>query len=238
MNKELTKIQEKEIKKEILEKHTYEEIIALIKKYQEYIIKSSLLGLIFEILYIDNGFSPNISMEELIKIHPSFRTRNGSTWCREDQSYLGKKYQLRKTYSNKNSIATVRADGFNQNHKIRQDIKKEIVDSIKTKRCVILDIGTNIECDHKEGMKEDWTLNNTANQKLEDFQPLCKTANDAKRGHCKKCKDTGKRYDAKKLGYSCSYLYGDENTKTCQGCYWFDPIEFNKKISENYKKDR
>lgn len=85
-------------------------------------------------------------------------------------------------------------------------------------------------------MKDDWRLNDKSYQKLEDFQPLSKTANDAKRQHCKKCIETGKRYDAKKLGYKESYILGTENSKTCVGCYWHDPKKFNEKISENFNK--
>jgi hypothetical protein len=40
---------------------------------------------------------------------------------------------------------------------------------------------------------------NSSTQKLEDFQPLSKAANDAKRQHCKICMRTGERFDAKKL---------------------------------------
>lgn len=46
---------------------------------------------------------------------------------------------------------------------------------------------------------------NTATQTLEDFQPLSKPANDAKRQFCKECKRTGIRYDAKQLGYTVSF---------------------------------
>lgn len=78
----------------------------------------------------------------------------------------------------------------------------------------------------------------TSNQKQSDFQPLSKAANDAKRSHCAKCIKTGKRYDATSLGYSQGFILGDENTKTCQGCYWYDPKYFNKIISTDYKKDK
>ena len=59
-----------------------------------------------------------------------------------------------------------------------------------------------------------------------------------KRGHCGKCINCGKRYDATALGYSQGFILGDENTKTCQGCYWYDPQYFNKIISKDYKKDK
>jgi hypothetical protein len=88
----------------------------------------------------------------------------------------------------------------------------------------------------KDGMKDDWRLNDKSYQKLEDFQPLSKTANDAKRQHCKRCLETGIRYDAKKLGYSESYVFGNASSKTCVGCYWYDPVAFNKEISKDFIK--
>lgn len=67
-------------------------------------------------------------------------------------------------------------------------------------------------------------------QKLEDFQPLCKAANDIKRQICKKCKETDKRWDAKNLiGNPYSFYEGDENYTDdlgCRGCYQYDPVEY------------
>ena len=72
------------------------------------------------------------------------------------------------------------------------------------------------------------------NQKLSDFQPLSKAANDAKRQFCKDCERTNIRYDAKKLGYPMSYYKGNsthDGTATgCEGCFWYDPIEFRKHL--------
>ena len=78
---------------------------------------------------------------------------------------------------------------------------------------------------------------NIENQKLEDFQPMSKPVNNAKRQHCKECRKTNIRFDAKQLGYSISYTHGDKNYHgSCVGCYWYDPLEFNKEISRKKKK--
>ena len=82
----------------------------------------------------------------------------------------------------------------------RADIKK----FFKTKRCVILDT-SNPEVDHKNGWKNDLAVMNPITQKLEDFQPLSKAANDAKRQHCKECKRSGIRFDARRIGYPLAY---------------------------------
>ena len=212
------------------------DVFQILKKYSKYELKGAHLGRAFEKMFIqEEGFSSSILMEELEKYHHSFHTTNGGDWCRSNQSYLGKKYNIvRETKSGR--IYAIKADGYNKKIKINQSIRSDILKDIQSKRCVILDISTNIECDHKDGMKDDWRLNDKNYQKLEDFQPLSKTANDAKRQHCKKCIETGKRYDAKRLGYKESYILGTETSKTCVGCYWHDPKKFNEKISEKFNK--
>ncbi len=226
----------KEIIKQLTEYDNSEQVIALLSKYSDYELKGSILGMAFEKMFVkDEGFSSSISMDELQQYHHSFYTTNGGDWCRSNQGYLGKKYNIIREKRD-GRIFAVKADGYNKNTKINQAIRPDIASYIKTERCVILDIGTNIECDHKDGMKDDWRLNDKSLQKLEDFQPLSKTANDAKRQHCKKCRDTGIRYDAKRLGYSESYILGNKDSKTCVGCYWYDPKKFNEVISNNFEK--
>ena len=232
----LTKDLYKEAIKDLDNANDFETVVEILQKYNKYELKGAHLGRAFEKMFVkEEGFSINITMEELEKYHHSFHTTNGGDWCRSDQSYLGKKYNIIRE-KNGSKIYSIKTDGYNKNKRINQNIRNDILKTIQSKRCVILDISTNIECDHKDGMKDDWRLNNKDAQKLEDFQPLSKAANDAKRQHCKKCIETGKRYDAKKLGYKESYLYGTENSKTCQGCYWYDPKKFNQKISENFNK--
>lgn len=56
--------------------------------------------------------------------------------------------------------------------------------------------------------------------------------------HSKDCIKTGKRYDARRLGYKEGWVVGDENTSPCIGCYWYDPKRFNQLISKDYKKEK
>lgn len=229
-----------ELNKKIIDEldtaENYSEVVNILKKYAKYELRGAHLGRAFEKMFIrEQGFSPSVTMDELQKYHHSFYTTNGGDWCRSNQGYLGKKYNIERERKN-GRIFAVKADGYNKNTKINQAVRTDILKKVQVQRCVILDIGTNIECDHKDGMKDDWRLNDKSFQKIEDFQPLSKTANDAKRQHCKKCKETGKRYDAKNLGYFESYVLGNESSKTCVGCYWYDPKEFNRIISKDFKK--
>lgn len=183
----------------------------------------------------ENGYSEIIPIEKLTEIDNRFKMGNGGSWCRDDGA-LGKRYNI-KRIKEKNKIVAVKLDGFNKSP-IERKINASILKEIKKRRCVILDTSSQIECDHKNGKYNDNHMKDSKRQKLEDFQALSKAANNAKRQHCKQCKDSNKRYDAKRLGYSQSYIMGDEDSKNCEGCYWHDPYFFNKTISKNFNKKK
>lgn len=182
-----------------------------------------------------NGVSRWVYASEFVGEYADLKFGNGASWARKE-SNLAKKYivEFDKSITPGNGIDRIRLNGFNDgsySQHIRSDIKK----TIKAQRCVVL--GTsNPEVDHKNGMKNEARVMRNEDQRLEDFQPLSKAANDAKRQYCKECMRTGIRYDAKKLGYPISYYQGtaehnfEENA--CIGCYWYDPIEFKKHLVE------
>lgn len=181
----------------------------------------------------ETGFTKEILLSDLILLDDGFRLGNGGSWCREDGPL--KKFNIIRTKKG-NKIYSIRLDGFNKNYKdrkIRPDIRTKIVKS----PCAILHINSNIECDHKDGMYDDNRVSDVKTQEVSDFQPLSKAANGAKRTHCKNCIKSGKRFDAKLLGYSESYTEGSESTKSCSGCYWYDPHKFNSLISKDFKKE-
>ncbi|CAC9558695.1 ulcer-associated gene restriction endonuclease (iceA) [uncultured Gammaproteobacteria bacterium] len=186
------------------------------------------------------GISRWVETIEFTKKYSKLELLNGLSWGRKSSS-LAKKYivETDKNRTNGNKIDRIRLNGFNKTNAknlsqiIRNDIKKEIL----KKRCVVL--GTNTSCDHptepdhKDGRKNDPRIMNTKTQEVSDFQPLSKPANDAKRQFCKECKATGNRYDAKKLGYTVSFIQGsikyDEKLK-CIGCFWYDPLVFRAEL--------
>lgn len=174
-----------------------------------------------------------VNVNEFTNSYKDLKLGNGGSWCRKE-SQLAKKYivEFDKSITPGNSIDRIRLNGFNDNN-YSQAIKSNIKKEIKKQRCVIL--GTsNPEVDHKNGRKNDENIMTVKNQKLEDFQPLSKAANDAKRQFCKECASKNIRYDAKNLGYPISYYKGDSQhdgtSKGCEGCFWFDPIEFRKHL--------
>ncbi|MDD4002805.1 MAG: restriction endonuclease [Clostridia bacterium] len=185
----------------------------------------------------ENGNSRWVDVSEFIGKYSALSFGNGASWARKE-STLAKKFSIEfdKTKTKGNRIDRIRLTGFN-NDDYSQHIRADIKKKIKAMRCVVL--GTsNPEIDHKNGMKNEDRVMKNENQKLEDFQPLSKAANDAKRQFCKVCRKTGIRFDAKILGYPMSYYIGqaihNNEEYACIGCYWYDPLEFKKHL---IKKD-
>ena len=181
----------------------------------------------------DKGFSRAVSVSEFVGRYEGLKLGNGGSWCRDDGSSLAKKYNIRRNKAG-GKITSIELQGFKK-IPIKKQIRADIKRHYKLQRCVVLDTGSNIECDHKDGRRDDPRLNDPQQQTFDDFQPLSKAVNNAKRQHCKECRDTGKRYDAKKLGYPVSQVAGNGlYNGTCIGCFWYDPKEFRKLIVQNY----
>ncbi len=183
----------------------------------------------------ENGVSRWVDISEFVGEYACLTFGNGASWARKE-SILARKFVIEfdKSITPGNGIDRIRLNGLN-NGDYSQHIRADIKRTIKAQRCVVL--GTsNPEVDHKNGMKNEDRVMKNEDQRLEDFQPLSKAANDAKRQYCKECRRTGIRYDAKKLGYPMSYYKGgathNNEENACEGCYWYDPIEFKKHLQE------
>ena len=182
-----------------------------------------------------DGCSRWVSVSEFVGEYADLKFGNGASWARKE-STLAKQYKIEfdKTITVGNGIDRIRLNGKNYGD-YSQHIRAEIKREIKAKRCVVL--GTsNPEVDHKNGMKNEDRVMKNEEQKLSDFQPLSKAANDAKRQFCKECMRTGIRYDAKQLGYPMSYYEGGQKhnneENACIGCYWYDPLEFKRHLQK------
>lgn len=181
----------------------------------------------------ENGYSRWVYVTEFVDKYAELKFGNGASWARKESS-LAKKFKIEfnKKITRGNGIDAIRLIGLNEDNS-SQYISAAIKREIKLRRCVVL--GTsNPEVDHKNGMKNESRVMQNEDQKLSDFQPLSKAANDAKRQYCKECMEKGIRYDAKLLGYPMSYYqggsthHGEENA--CIGCYWYDPLEFKRHL--------
>lgn len=193
-----------------------------------------------------NGESRWVYSTEFTGEYKDLQLGNGGSWCRAS-SALAKKYILKfdKSLTSGNSIDAIRLAGFNTDKTFNQNIRKDIKDFYKTQRCVMLGVcgfseNTKIEIDHKDGRKEDWRVSNPATQNINDFQPLCKAANDVKRQICKECKQTGYRWNAQNIkGNPYPFYKGDEKYTEdlgCIGCYQYDPVTYRKECTARISK--
>lgn len=188
-------------------------------------MKKTLVNLFIELASPDeNGVSRVISKTEFIGKYIGLHFTNGCNWMR---GLRGKYKYITSGRQNNWKIQLVGIDVDDTTRSIRKDILIEI----KSQKCAHTGFeGTTqngIECDHRNGRYDDINVLNTSTQKISDFQPLCRQANQKKRSACKSCNLTNIRFDAKTLGYNVSVIKGDLNYEgTCEGCYWFGPIEF------------
>jgi hypothetical protein len=184
------------------------------------------------------GVSRWVSANEFTGKYKELQLGNGGSWCRTSSS-LAKEYiiEFNKSITKGNSIDAVKLDGYNTKETFNQNIRKDIKDFYEKQKCVMLGINgksenTKIEIDHKDGRKDSSRISDLKTQKLEDFQPLCKAANDIKRQICKRCKETNRRWNAKNIkGNPYPFYQGDESYKDelgCIGCYQYDPVEYRK----------
>lgn len=204
--------------------------------------------LFFELAKPDENFvSRWVKVEEFVGEYKSLQFGNGAGWARNDGPF-GRKYNVEKKtdITPGNRVDAIRINGLRNEKTFSQAIRKDIKDFYRDKNCVMLGVNgksanTLIEIDHKDGRKDDWRVSEKETQKIEDFQPLCKAANDIKRQICKVCKATDKRWDAKNIkGNPYSFYKGDENYNEqlgCEGCYQFDPVEYRKESVKKIAKE-
>ena len=191
------------------------------------------------------GKSRWVKTTEFVGEYKELKLGNGGSWCRKE-STLAKQFlvEFDKALTPGNSIDAIRLIGYNKSNSFNQTIRSDIKEFYKNKPCVMLGLvghseNTKIEIDHKDGRKNNDRVSDLTTQTKEDFQPLTKAANDAKRQICKKCIETDKRWDATNLeGNPIAYYKGGESLKKygCIGCYQYDPVEYRKEIIKKAKK--
>lgn len=195
-------------------------------------MSKGLTGIFLENVTISkSGWTDLIFIKDLIKLNAQFETKNGCNWARKG-SFLDKNYNLKRFNAKElgitgvpwNKVVAIQLQGFKEkieNH----SIPKEVRIALKDKPCVVLGVVTSdMEIDHKNGRYD--SLQYT----FDDFQPMSKAVNDAKREHCKRCNSTKIRFKATTLGYPVDFYQGDETSSSCVGCYWYDPIAFRQSL--------
>ena len=183
-------------------------------------------GMFFELAQPDNdGFTRKVLVSEFVGKFESLRFGNGGDWVRDDGT-LGKRFNIRRYKEGRgNAITAIQLQGYKK-VPIEKPIPNWIREKLQDERCVILDT-SNVEIDHKDGRRDDPRLSDIQRVTLADFQPMSKAANNAKRQHCKVCRDTDQRFDATRLGFPTAQFKGNgQYNGTCIGCYWHDPKAF------------
>lgn len=169
-----------------------------------------------------NGFSKEVSIEKFE--NEGLTTDNGLPWCRTGMGICAK-YNIHKKRLGKVKVIALQALGFNTELSTRSNIPVEVRRKLSRQSCVVL--GTSkVEIDHKDGYGSTGTL-------IDDFQPLSRSVNIVKREDCKKCRNTGKRFDARSMNYSVGWIFGDENWNDsikCKGCFWNDVKQFRQSL--------
>lgn len=110
---------------------------------------------------------------------------------------------------------------------IDEGIRKDIWFAITKLNCVNCFSNKEIQCDHKNDLKNDYRVLKKETQILDDFQPLCRHCNMKKKSVKQKMLKEGKRISAKNFGYSINFTIGDEtlnleDSNWYKGTYWGD----------------
>jgi hypothetical protein len=114
---------------------------------------------------------------------------------------------------------------------IRTDIRNEICKN----PCANCGTTKEIQCDHKNDLKNDPRVLDTKTQTMDDFQPLCRHCNDVKRAVKATIVASGKRHSAELLGFPIGFVEGDETLDLddpywYKGTYWGDCLAFKKQM--------
>lgn len=123
---------------------------------------------------------------------------------------------------------------------LQRPIRKEILDFIRKQSCINCGSGTDIVCDHKNDLYNDFRVLNLKTQLLDDFQPLCRHCNLLKRQVCKNEILNNKVFNAQtslvkfsvyKDNFPWEYKTFDiNNIYTKYDSYWYDVENYHRKI--------
>jgi hypothetical protein len=210
------------------------------------------------VINITNNFTKILSTNEIRNKYSSLYWGGngvGDRWCKKIFNYtVIYKNKEPKLYSENDNIPTKLLEDFLNNnngsgiigifvHSKRintqnRSIDKKIHKKIINLSCIICGTNDTI-CDHKNDLYNDERVLNIKTQLISDFQPLCNHCNLQKRQVSKDENKNKKIYSAKNIQrykiYSFDFPWEkkifDKNDINCKNeTYWFDPIEFDKKI--------
>lgn len=177
------------------------------------------------------GKSGKIYAYQFVGKYSVLRSGNGYKW---PESLIGRYEFIREGRGDDWSIQLMGFCNKNQTRAIRKDIYESLINQ-KCEHSGYGDLSSDkLEVDHRNGRYNNPLVLNLETQKESDFMTLSRRANLQKREFCKKCKLTGKRFDAREFYFNVGWISGDELYSEvrggCVGCYWYGPKEFRKKL--------
>jgi len=131
-----------------------------------------------------------------------------------------------------NSVHFIKFYGIKEKEDIKDEgIRKDIWNIITSKKCVNCFSINDVQCDHKNDLKNDIRVLKKETQTLEDFQPLCRHCNMIKKSMKQKMLKNNKRISGKEFGYNIDFTIGTEkldlnDPNWFQGTYWGDIEKF------------
>lgn len=144
----------------------------------------------------------------------------------------------------KSAITALRTIGYSDDYlygasrPIRQDIHAHH----KAMGCVVCGSHSALVTDHKNDLYNDPRVLDKKMQTLDDFQCLCNHCNLQKRQVSKVTTENGKRIGATTIPqlalFGIDFVEGDStfdpsDINAMVGTYWYDPVEFIKKLKKN-----
>ena len=200
---------------------------------------------------VDAVFKPNDQGVSEWITRETFDSNPVLNWGRNGNGrrgiYFGDSRHIWDVQRNKGTITHLRTTGFSDNklYGAERPISKNKRLVIIKDPCCNCGSCTNVEVDHKNDMYNDPRVLNTATQRLDDFQPLCRKCNLDKRECNKKTRSSGRRQgppaailelcDVKFTEGDDTYDENDVNWHV--GTYWGDVKAFLAK-AKRMEKDR
>jgi len=191
-----------------------------------------------------SGISEWVSRQEIRENEILDWGKNGA--ARHGVYFADKRYIWEK--DGKGPIKALRTIGFSDD-KLRgaaRPIGKYIREHHKAKGCVVCGSRSDLVTDHKNDLYNDPRVLNAKTQTIDDFQCLCNHCNLQKRQVSKVTKERGKRVGATTIEslsiFGIDFVEGDDkfdekDVNAMVGTYWYDPVEFMKKIKEKLLKN-
>ena len=191
----------------------------------------------------DNGKSEWVNVPDIIASPLNWSSNGNQRHC---IFFSDRRYKWEQFPDNGSKVTKLRTIGLSDNElhgasrPIRLDIRKFYTEK---GRCCVCGSNSDLVCDHKNDLYNDPRVLSMDTQTLDDFQCLCNHCNLLKSSAEQKARVSGKRYGATNIPqltiFEVDFVEGDEtfdpnDINAFVGTYWYDPVEFMKKVKSRF----